>query len=349
MEKTTKLIALIICVIFANLCNLCILSEAEGQDIHFSQFYHSPLTLNPAAAGVFKGNFRAINNYKDQWRSIAFPYKTLSVSLDMPFYREKITDGSLGIGVSFLNDRAGDLNFSTNQAVLSLSANKSVNKSNNFSIGLQGAFSRRSIDFTKLKSDKQFDGTEYHPDWSTGETNTFENYSYGDFAAGILWNFTSDESNKIHAGAALFHINRPDQSFYDLYEKLYSKLVLHGGGEINLKNTNTSIIPNILFLKQGQSYEVNAGALIRYVLKESSKYTGNVKGSAFSIGGGYRFNDAIVVAAIMELAKWKIGISYDVNISGLRDVSLGKGGFEISLIFITPNPFAKAKSEPKFL
>ena len=94
---------------------------------------------------------------------------------------------------------------------------------------------------------------------------------------------------------------------------------------------------------------MNTGALIRYVLKESSKYTGNVKGSALSIGGGYRFNDAIVIAAIMELAKWKMGISYDVNISGLRDVSLGKGGFEISLILMTPNPFTKSKSEPKFL
>ena len=32
---------------------------AQGQDVHFSQFYNSPLTINPANVGAFNGDIRA--------------------------------------------------------------------------------------------------------------------------------------------------------------------------------------------------------------------------------------------------------------------------------------------------
>ena len=49
---------------------------AFGQDIHFSQFYSSPLTLNPAYTGNYEGNWRVMSNYRTQWSAIAEPYKT---------------------------------------------------------------------------------------------------------------------------------------------------------------------------------------------------------------------------------------------------------------------------------
>ena len=128
--------------------------EGGCQDIHFSQYTESPSTLNPASTGVINGEFRVIGNFKDQWRSIANPYTTFSGSYDMPFYREIITDGSLGFGVSFISDKAGDLQFGTNQINFSLAANKSVNRENNFSLGLQGGFTQRGIDYTKQEDRK---------------------------------------------------------------------------------------------------------------------------------------------------------------------------------------------------
>ncbi|MFH1321022.1 MAG: PorP/SprF family type IX secretion system membrane protein, partial [Bacteroidota bacterium] len=334
---------LVFIIILSNGVNRCF-----SQDIHFSQFYFSPLNLNPATAGAFNGDFRLINNYKDQWRSVTFPYKTLSVSLDMPFYKEEITDGALGFGIQFYNDRAGDLGFTTNQLNISLSANKSLNDNHNISVGLQGGYARRSIDFTKLRSINQFDGIEYHPDWLTGESSTLENFSYGDFAAGILWNFTPDKSFKINTGAAISHFNKPPQSFYDVKERSNFKLILHGRGEITLKNS-AYFIPNILFLKQGPSNEINAGALVRFVLDDGSGSSGNIKGKAFSIGGNYRFDDAVIIVTVLELGSLKIGMSYDVNVSGLDNVSMGKGGFEISITLTSPNPFENYISTPKFL
>ena len=42
------------------------MNVAKAQDIHFSQYYASPLTLNPALTGKFNGHFRVSGIYRDQ-------------------------------------------------------------------------------------------------------------------------------------------------------------------------------------------------------------------------------------------------------------------------------------------
>ena len=49
-------------LMFLSFCAL--LSTAKSQDIHFSQYYASPLTLNPALTGLHGGDFRAVVNYE---------------------------------------------------------------------------------------------------------------------------------------------------------------------------------------------------------------------------------------------------------------------------------------------
>ncbi|MEC7159268.1 MAG: type IX secretion system membrane protein PorP/SprF, partial [Bacteroidota bacterium] len=49
-------------LMFLSFCTL--LSTANSQDIHFSQYYASPLTLNPALTGLHGGDFRAVVNYR---------------------------------------------------------------------------------------------------------------------------------------------------------------------------------------------------------------------------------------------------------------------------------------------
>ena len=78
-----------------------------AQDIHFSQFYMSPLNLNPAMTGVMNCNIRLAANYRNQWASVLRDnaYRTYSVSYD-----QKIPVGRydyFGIGGTFWGDRAG--------------------------------------------------------------------------------------------------------------------------------------------------------------------------------------------------------------------------------------------------
>ena len=80
------------------------------------------------------------------------------------------------------------------------------------------------------------------------------------------------------------------------------------------------------------------------MLKEDSRYTGYVKGSALAVGGYYRNKDAFVVAALFEMSNYAIGASYDINVSGLKTATTGRGGFEITLRFLNPSPFLYTKA-----
>ena len=61
-----------------------------AQDPHFSQFFSSPMTLNPAFTGKFNGQVRAAANYRNQWPTINRAYETGTVSIDFPILTKQI-------------------------------------------------------------------------------------------------------------------------------------------------------------------------------------------------------------------------------------------------------------------
>ena len=74
-----------------------------------------------------------------------------------------------------------------------------------------------------------------------------------------------------------------------------------------------------------------------------SKYTGFKQRSAIGIGAYYRNQDALIVNLLIEKGKYAVGFSYDINASGLARASKSRGGFEITLRMVTPNPFLYQK------
>jgi hypothetical protein len=60
-----------------------------AQDIHYSQFYNSPLNINPAKTGIFNGDKRINLSHRNQWRSIV-PWTTFTASYDQKFYPKRI-------------------------------------------------------------------------------------------------------------------------------------------------------------------------------------------------------------------------------------------------------------------
>ena len=63
----------------------------NSQDLHFSQFFNSPLLTNPANTGFIPGgDYRVGMNYRNQWSSVmALPYKTMSVFGDVQLMNNK--------------------------------------------------------------------------------------------------------------------------------------------------------------------------------------------------------------------------------------------------------------------
>ena len=82
----------------------------SAQDIHFSQYYNSPLTTNPALTGVSAGDIRFGGLYRSQWSAANSPFKTVQVEADKKFYVMAHPDWWLSAGINVFYDRAGDAN-----------------------------------------------------------------------------------------------------------------------------------------------------------------------------------------------------------------------------------------------
>src|ERR1700747_2565598 len=98
MKKALPII-LFISVFYTNL--------VKGQDMHFTQFYASPLYLNPAFAGANVCG-RVSLAYRNQWPGISKTYKSFLASAD-----QSVQKYNIGVGLLFGNDIAGSGNLST--------------------------------------------------------------------------------------------------------------------------------------------------------------------------------------------------------------------------------------------
>jgi len=49
---------------------------AKGQDIHFSQFFETPLLRNPSFGGMMKDDYVVQGIYRNQWNSFTNSFKT---------------------------------------------------------------------------------------------------------------------------------------------------------------------------------------------------------------------------------------------------------------------------------
>lgn len=323
----------------------------NAQDIHFSQYFNTPLITNPAFTGVFGGDQRAMLIYRNQWSSVATPYKTFGGSFDMRAIDKRNGNFSLGTGIGIYKDVAGDTDFGITNVVGSISGIIQLNDKQHFTVGVQGGFEQRSINNTALIWDNQYDGTGYNPNLSSQEnTNYGQGVSNGDLNVGLGWIYSESKksivANDVFAlklGAVYQHLTQQSLDYGGAPDKLYSKFSFHGESNISVKSSNISFRPSFIYQKQGPSQEILAGSLIRYTFGHDSQYTGLMNQTALFFGIHARIGDAFIPSIGYEIANWKITASYDANVSGLSTVSNGFGGFEISLIFINPNPFTYGK------
>lgn len=322
-----------------------------AQDVHFSQLTESPLLLNPANTAL-SHDLQAIVNFKDQWKSVSStPYRTFNVSADMAFLKKQ--NGShMGVGIDVFSDKAGEGEMGTTTGQLHLSGVLAADDRNSISAGLYSGFGQRSLTYGNLFWDKQYDGMTFDATRPTGEMQTFGNHTYLDFGAGVAWFYgkghgtlSSNDGKTFSAGFSLQHLNKPVYSFYGAGdERLPMKIVAHGNAEIGLKNRNLVLEPAYLVMLQGGHHEINFGMLFRYIMQSASHYTDRKKQASFSLGGYYRFGDAADIVAAYEFSGFRLGMSYDLNLSDLKTASKARGGFEVSLQYSIPAARGKSSA-----
>jgi type IX secretion system PorP/SprF family membrane protein len=328
-----KIIAVfIICLLFVSA------SWVKAQDLHFTQFSYTPLQLNPALTGVFSGKARVSNTYRSQWSGLGDGYKTIHISGDAPIGVSAERDNHFGVGALIIQDKAGTAGFKTTyiEGSLAYTTGLSDQNSSYISLGFQAGLNQQSIDLNKATWDSQWNGDGYDPMLSSGESIQLQQFSYVDFNAGLLYYYIPNEYNFFDIGAAFSHINSPNVSFYTNNETaLRSKITVHSSGQVAVDKSNEIwVVPQVLFMSQGNQKEITGGAYFKKKVQLKSRYTNYRKEAYFYIGGFYRNQDAFSIAARFEFNTLGLGLSYDVNTSSLSKVASSANAFEINLTFV---------------
>ncbi|MFY9310219.1 MAG: PorP/SprF family type IX secretion system membrane protein [Bacteroidia bacterium] len=325
-----------------------------AQDIHFTQTTMIPLVLNPALTGT-EGDQRAFLNYKNQWRGLSAngaAFNTAFFSVDGAFMKKRWERAHVGVGITGFKDVAGDLKMGTTQINLSLAGVVHINANNTLSGGLQGGYVQKSVSVAAMQWESQYNPSigGFDPNILSNDVSALPPTRYGDFSLGLAWGYASEASSlgandqlRANFGFSAQNVNTPKQNYTDITnDQLYAKFVVHGNALIGVPQSDLAIVPSMAYFIQGPSSQLNVGTMIRMTIKEKSKYTGVYKGTAVSFGAHYRLKDAIAPMVLLEHSNYSFGLSYDVNVSGLTAATRGKGGIEISLKYVNPNPFHSA-------
>lgn len=306
--------------------------ELKAQDPQFSQFYASPLYLNPALTGSADRG-RVGVNYRNQWPSLSHSFTTTSAYLD---YFSKAAES--GVGVIFNEHREGFLDFRSTEIGALYSYKMQVSSDVVLRTGVQLSYFQKDINFEDLVFGNQIDIVNGQVIGPSGEI----------FEKGAKVNFLSASAgallytNLAWIGFSTHHINEPNQSFIDQESRLSRKYSLHAGYKImfakgrrlrtvayQFQERSATLALN--YKKQGDFNQLDAGIQLYF--------------QPLVLGGWYRGipvqsvnkvfkNESIIALVGLELnANLSFAYSYDFTVSRLAGSTGGAHEFSLTLSF----------------
>lgn len=299
----------------------------NAQDPIFSQFYSAPLQINPAFAGNTYAPHISLN-YRNQLPDWPNAYSTYSIAYDQ--FSPSL---NIGYGLAILGDEAGDGLLNTNKISGFFAYRVQVKKDFFLKLGVEGSAVQARYNWDKFVFLDQID-PRYGTTTPGGTPIPTEEVppeklsnTYFDISAGLL-----AYSKMFYGGISMKHLNTPNESLLGINDNLNTGLpmrfTVHGGMQINLVEGNKRkpsafISPNIMFIKQGDFGQLNAGAYAS-------------RGAVFA-GVWYRHAltnpDAVIFLAGLQKGIFKFGYSYDVTVSGLAGDTGGSHEISITLNF----------------
>lgn len=285
--------------------------NGNGQDIHYSQFFNSPLNLNPALTGAFGGEQRITANYKNQWNGLS-PYNTFTAAYDRKLSPSDTT-GFFSVGGHLNYDKAGDLGFQIINLGLSASYALKLNNNSYLSPGLQVGINSRNFDNSAATTATQFDGESFDPSLPA-EMLPDNSKVFVDVSAGLNYRRQVSYRDYINAGVGLYHLLSPDQAYNSAQSSagLDRRLSIYALGSFSVTN-KLDLLPNILFAKQGsakQEIVLNGQGKI-YLNKNKER---NI---ALYLGLGLRLSDAWYPMIAFQYKNYYGSFSYDITTSEL--------------------------------
>jgi len=313
-------------VILTVIC-VSVFSALSGQDIHYSQFFNSPLNLNPALTGIYNGDARLHANYKNQWASVPVDYTSADLGGDF-----KLRTGDkghfLGYGALLNYDTAGDLGLGWTGGNLFLSYSLRLSEKSLLTPGVTGGYYQRSYNPANAISGSQWGGKGIEVG-SGAEVLTTDNINFFDLGVGLNYRWQKEYRKFFDLGASLLHLTRPSQKFetsrsYTIDRPQRLSFYAMFNHEIH---DDIDLLVNGLYSTQDEYQEIVVNGQVKL-------YLGSAKDKALYLGVGYRFDDALYPMIALEMGQFYGAFSYDLNSSAWDVASDGRGGPELSLRYI---------------
>ncbi|MBT3933893.1 MAG: PorP/SprF family type IX secretion system membrane protein [Bacteroidetes bacterium] len=316
--------------------------SVRSQDVHFSQFYASPLVVNPANSGHYQGELRLADIYRTQWFTMPIPYSTNAISLDKAIYLRK---EKFGIGLLLVNDKSGDAELAVNKLFLNLAYHKLVQRQE-FHIGIQAGMVNKNISANALTFPDQYNKLTgfYDPTFPSSDAGSPTTIYYPDINAGILWTGSFGDF-KPEVGVSLYHLNTPGESFFGTGNQLKVRKSYYTIARFDLKG-RLDIAPTILFTEHALASELIIGMGLTYEIGKTMGGFQHVYGGLYSRNGIKRNFDAAIIQTGISLRHFDIGLSYDLNVSELSTSTHNQGAIEFSLVYKKISSLAFQKSIP---
>lgn len=311
-------------------CTFLTASGVLSQDLHFSQFFNSPLTTNPANTGFIPdGNYRLGVNYRNQWSSImSVPYQTMSAFGDAQIMRDRFENGWVGLGGVVLHDVAGSGNLTSTKLYGSVAYHQMLGYSSLLSLGFNIGYSEKQINITNLKFPDQFDGQFFDNKLPTSVMLTRNTVNYFDMQVGMNYAYFPTDKIYLNGGFSAQHVNRPHESFFDSDNGLDNRIAVRYTGFLNgsFKASDQVILnPNIYYSREASVSEIVGGMNAHYDLSGNGDYQ-------LIAGLYYRYKDAVIPMVGLGYNDYTFSFTYDATVSSLSAYNNTRGAFEFSLI-----------------
>ena len=307
-------------ILFAALMGICgWTGRGYAQvDPHFSQYFIQPMSLNPALTGAIEGDYRVSAVWRIQYGNT---FSTKGISAEMP------TSKNINLGINLLNQSSADKAYNYTNAYLSVAYTGVRFKDHYIVMAMQAGMLNRSFNVNKLQFGEQWvSGIGYDPSAHSSEVFQKPNVFSFDAGAGLVYyDATADRKINLFGGFSAFHITQPKDPFISGGDKqsLPVRYSVHAGARIIVSDL-LNIVPNVLYMRQGQTEEKMAGAYLQVNASEKVD---------LMFGANLRFQDAIAPFAGFYYKGFTMGMSYDTNVSTKDAMEMNRNSMEVSLSY----------------
>jgi len=303
----------------------------KAQDPHLSQWQVSPMLMNAAQTGYIpNAQMRISANYRSQWASLGNNISTMALSFD----KNKVNT-PWSYGGYILNNNLADV-FNNTALVGSVAYEITEPNNGKYHImgGIQLGLIYKKFDITRLIFDNQWNDGNFDADLPSGEILNNQSRLLPETAIGMFYyNDNKEHALRPYAGFGLNHLTQPKENFLggDI-----TNLPLRWNATLGakwFKDEYLTLSPYAMYMVQGTATEKIGGFTTEYKFKDTEYRA--------MLDLGYRVDDAVIIQAGFYLRDNWYRISYDVNVSPLKEYTGGRNAIEFSVTFTPEKGFLK--------